>query len=133
MEGPNITKKYFDSVKKFGDMFVAFINKIEKNKQLLQTIHQSASFKEQSYDTPEKLVKNFCILDLGKCLSISDGLSNYKSKETFALMYVIAKICDLDSYANINILDDSGFSNTFADLKSDIEKVDQNFFSRLCF
>ena len=129
MESPNITKKYFDSVKKFGDKLVVFINKVEKNTQLMNTIYQSAALKQESYGTPEKLVKTYCILDLGKCLSISNDFSDFKSKETFALLYVFARIFDFDieSYANIDMLYNSAYSDLYISLKSDIEITGPEF------
>jgi len=123
-----ITKQYFDIVKEFGDKFVSFMTRIQKDKEFVNKIYQSQSIRELPFDNSGELIRFFFIRDLIKCFSITADITNLQSKEAFALLYIMAKKngLEIDSYTNIHLLYEpnllKAYENMYNTLKSEIEK-----------
>ena len=115
----SITKEYFDIVKEFGDQFVAFGNKLQNDKAFLQLITGSSFFKSQSFETAQDLVKFYLAKDLLSCFNLMGDLSKLKSKESFALLYILSKRNNLEvinTYTNIPLLYGEGMLSAYQNM-----------------
>lgn len=83
-----VTKDEFDRIKKFADTHINFVFNLKDNKHFINTINQFQSIRNMGFKTSEEMLNYFFTLDLMKCFSLLADVTNLKSKEAYALLYI---------------------------------------------
>lgn len=131
----DITKEYFNLLKEFADKFDSFLTKVKKDEDFINFIKNSHLFSEQSSDKYENIINYVACKDLVVCFEKTADISNLKSKESFALMYLILKkfIDNNIDYANISQLYEETLLSRYQKFIKEMYKLDESNDDNLVF
>ena len=123
-----VKKKDFEKIKTFADNHLKLIFGFRDNKPIMDQIFSIPSMKSSNLKTPSQFVNFYMMLDLMKCFEIIVDLKDLKTKEAFALLYVLAKSneVEIDRYAqyallySLNIV--SMYEETFEIVQPELDK-----------
>ncbi len=99
--GVKVKKQDFERIKSFADNHLMLLDSFKKNKAIMDYIFALPSMKSTSFDTPAEFADFYMAVDLMKCFDLLVDISDLKTKEAFALMYILAKShkAEIDHYA----------------------------------
>jgi AAA+ superfamily predicted ATPase len=99
--GIKVKKQDFERMKSFADNHLMILDGIKKNKSIMDQIFAALSMKSRTFETPAEFIDFYMAIDLMKCFDLAVNISDLKTKEAFALMYVLAKShkAEIDYYA----------------------------------
>lgn len=122
-----VTQQEFEKIKGFADRHIQFLSNLEANRSFLNAIYRSPTVKQLPFDSPEEMLHFFFVLDLMKCFSLTADITDFNSKESFALLYTIAlrNGLKIEEYSQHKILYENNllaaYKSVYESLKSQID------------
>lgn len=105
-----VSEPYFNLMKEFADRYVEFIARLKNDRNFKNELSLHPEIPLHEYESFDEFIDFFMSMDLLKCFSLTSNISNLKSKESFAYVYVSTKSLGLgyQTYDSLNTLYNNG-------------------------
>lgn len=126
--GVKIRKEAFEKMKTYADNHLQLLEDIKSKRSLIKKIGELPEVKPFNLETPSELIGLFMTLDLMKCFELAVDLTDLKTKEALALLYIFAKTnkIEVDYYAQYTLLYNvkfiSLYENLFVSIRPELDK-----------